>query len=87
MHQGGDQLNVNHEVVNLVDVNQPNPTQRSMYSLINALTMIMILVDCVELVDQTSNPYQFFLATGSRVAPFGHSKSGYPLRHVNLLGF
>ncbi len=41
--QGGDQLNVNHEVVNQVDVNQPNPTQRSLFLLINQLNIIIIL--------------------------------------------
>ena len=41
--QGGDQLNVNHEVVNQIDVNQPNPTQRSLFLLINQLNIIMIL--------------------------------------------
>ncbi|PHH86044.1 hypothetical protein CDD83_10836 [Cordyceps sp. RAO-2017] len=41
--QGGDQRNVNHEVVNQVDVNQLNPTQRSRFLLINQLNIITIL--------------------------------------------
>ncbi|KAJ6436071.1 hypothetical protein O9K51_11383 [Purpureocillium lavendulum] len=41
--QGGDQLNVNPEVVNQIDVNQLNPTQRSLFLLINQLNIIMIL--------------------------------------------
>jgi hypothetical protein len=42
-HQGGDQHNVNQEVVNQVDVNQLNPTQRSLFLLINQLNIIAIL--------------------------------------------
>ncbi|KAJ3454092.1 hypothetical protein MRS44_017986 [Fusarium solani] len=41
--QGGDQRNVNQEVVNQVDVNQLNPTQRSLFLLINQLNIITIL--------------------------------------------
>jgi hypothetical protein len=42
-NQGGDQRNVNQEVVNQVDVNQLNPTQRSLFLLINQLNIITIL--------------------------------------------
>ncbi|KAM4067711.1 hypothetical protein HRG_012350 [Hirsutella rhossiliensis] len=43
LQDGGDQRNVNHEVVNQVDVNQLNPTQRSQFLLINQLNIITIL--------------------------------------------
>lgn len=40
VRQGGDQRNVNQEVVNLVDVNQLNSTQRTQFLLINQLNFI-----------------------------------------------
>ncbi|KAL6406300.1 hypothetical protein AUP68_10472 [Ilyonectria robusta] len=41
--QGGDQRNINQEAVNQVEVNQLNPTQRSLFLLINQLNIITIL--------------------------------------------
>jgi hypothetical protein len=38
--QGGDQRNVNQEVVNQVDVNQLNSTQRKQFLLINQFNFI-----------------------------------------------